>query len=97
MALFYISYFLILIYVVSISFRAYHMLQQNLYNENNRYLKWVWKNKKTTLKNLNLYGILFATFILISNNVTLNQIFMIILMSVYVVSYFRTISHNQKS
>ncbi len=89
MALFYISYFLILIYVVSISFRAYHMLQQNLYNENNRYLKWVWKNKKTTLINLNLYGILFATFILISNNVTLNQIFMIILMSVYVVSYFR--------
>ena len=24
--------------------RHLHMLQQNLYNENNRYLKWVWKN-----------------------------------------------------
>ena len=26
--------------------RFLHMLQQNLYNENNRYLKWVFKNKK---------------------------------------------------
>ena len=25
--------------------RSLHMLQQNLYNENNRYLKWVNKNK----------------------------------------------------
>ena len=26
--------------------RSLHMLQQNLYNENNRYLKWVFKNYK---------------------------------------------------
>ena len=26
--------------------RSLHMLQQNLYNENNRYLKWVFKNPK---------------------------------------------------
>ena len=26
--------------------KTLHMLQQNLYNENNRYLKWVMKNKK---------------------------------------------------
>ena len=26
------------------------MLQQNLYNENNRYLKWVWRNKKQFLE-----------------------------------------------
>ena len=25
--------------------RALHMLQQNLYNENNRYVKWLIKNK----------------------------------------------------
>ncbi len=29
--------------------RALHMLQQNLYNENNRYIKWVIKNKKQFL------------------------------------------------
>lgn len=29
--------------------KSLHMLQQNLYNENNRYLKWVMKNKKQFL------------------------------------------------
>ena len=33
------------IYVLFYKTKRYlHMLQQNLYNENNRYLKWVWKN-----------------------------------------------------
>lgn len=27
------------------SYKTLHMLQENLYNENNRYLKWIWKNK----------------------------------------------------
>ena len=31
------------------SVRSLHMLQQNLYNENNRYLKWVFKNRKQFL------------------------------------------------
>ena len=26
--------------------RSLHMIQQNLYNENNRYLKWILNNKK---------------------------------------------------
>lgn len=29
--------------------RFLHMLQQNLYNENNRYLKWVFRNSKQFL------------------------------------------------
>ena len=29
--------------------RFLHMLQQNLYNENNRYVKWVMKNKQLFL------------------------------------------------
>ena len=36
--------------------RHIHMLQQNLYNENNRYLKWVFKNKKDFLS-LDLFAI----------------------------------------
>ena len=32
------------IYVIYRSVEAMHMLQQNLYNENNRYLKWVYRN-----------------------------------------------------
>ena len=48
--------FLYVILVVSLIFclnfktkRALHMLQQNLYNENNRYFKWLFKNKKVFL------------------------------------------------
>ena len=47
---------IILIYILSAFFaifyktkRSLHMLQQNLYNENNRYLKWVRKNSKQFL------------------------------------------------
>ena len=40
--------------------RHLHMMQQNLYNENNRFLKWVFKNKRQVFLNLNLYGILFS-------------------------------------
>ena len=29
--------------------RYLHMLQQNLYNENNRYIKWVFRNSKQFL------------------------------------------------
>ena len=36
--------------------RHIHMLQQNLYNENNRYLKWIFKNKKDFLS-LDLFAI----------------------------------------
>ena len=44
-----IIYIVLLISFIIINFyktkRSLHMLQQNLYNENNRYLKWVMKNK----------------------------------------------------
>lgn len=39
-------YFIMLVYVINTSGKSIHMLQQNLYNENNRYLKWLGKNFK---------------------------------------------------
>ena len=41
--------FIIICFFIGLYFkskRSLHMLQQNLYNENNRYLKWVYKNFK---------------------------------------------------
>ena len=35
------------------------MLQQNWYNEGNRYLKWIFKNKKLVFINLDLVFVLF--------------------------------------
>ena len=41
--------------------RTLHMIQQNLYNENNRYLKWLVKNKNQFLDlDLVIIGILLV-------------------------------------
>ena len=40
----YIMYLVFLIYLIVKGKKALHMLQQNLYNENNRYLKWILSN-----------------------------------------------------
>ena len=41
--------------------RSLHMLQQNLYNENNRYLKWIFKNPKQFL-DFDIINIFLAIF-----------------------------------
>ena len=56
----YIVMAIIFLYAMIKSRRSLHMLQQNLYNENNRYLKWVKKNKHEITKNLDIFGILFT-------------------------------------
>lgn len=96
-----IFYFIILIYDLQLFSKSLHMLQQNLYNENNRYFKWIWNNKKQAFLNLNLYGILFSVFLFFSVNKVLDAFFIIVLMSVYVVSYFvdkekRKLDQNKK-
>jgi len=89
MILYYMLYLLIFLYAVTVSMKSFHMLQQNLYNENNRYLKWVWKNKKLIYKNIDLYGIIFSCFILFTENIHLINFLLVILMSIYVVAFFR--------
>ena len=81
-------YFIMLVYVINTSGKSIHMLQQNLYNENNRYLKWLGKNFKNSFINLNLYGILFSAFLFFSVSDILDVFFLLILISVYVVSLF---------
>ena len=79
-------FFIMLVYIMNTSSKSIHMLQQNLYNENNRYLKWTFKNLNISLINLNLYGILFSSFLFFSNNKILESFFILILMSIYIVS-----------
>lgn len=85
-----LTYFLLFveyIYVIYISKKSIHMLQQNLYNENNRYLRWIFKNKKQTFLNINLYGILFSVLLLYSTMEELDIFFIGVLVLVYLVSY----------
>lgn len=81
-------YFIMLLYIMNTSSKSIHMLQQNLYNENNRYLKWIFKNFMVSFVNLNLYGILFSSFLFFSSSDILDIFFILILMSVYIVSLF---------
>ena len=46
MIMYLILLLMILVTLIIKSKKSLHMLQQNLYNENNRYLKWVFKNSK---------------------------------------------------
>ena len=81
-------FFVMLVYIMNTSTKSIHMLQQNLYNENNRYLKWIFKNLRISFVNMNLYGILFSSFLFFSISETLDILFILILISVYLVSLF---------
>ena len=96
-----ILYFAMLVYVINISSKSLHMLQQNLYNENNRYLKWIFKNIKISFVNLNIYGIIFTIFLFFSPSELLDMFFILILTGVYIVSLLvdkekRKLDQNKK-
>ena len=66
MVLFLIVY---VIYVIYRSVEAMHMLQQNLYNENNRYLKWIPKNYRRAFSAIDFLPIiLFILLYFIKEN-----------------------------
>ena len=94
--LYYFVYFLMIAYLILAGKRALHMLQQNLYNENNRYLKWIKKNFKTTIINISLLGIVLSFLVLASKNEKLISFVLLLLMLVYLISYFKekSISSN---
>jgi len=89
MILYYILYILMFLYMMTISMKSYHMLQQNLYNENNRYLKWVWRNQKLIYKNIDILGIFVAIAILLVENIHVNNLMLVILMIIYVMAFFK--------
>ena len=67
--------------------KAMHMLQQNLYNENNRYLKWVIKNIGLTFFNSNMIGIIFTFILMLSILEELRMVFLIILCLIYLMAF----------
>ena len=75
--------FLIIFYAVTIKSRkSLHMLQQNLYNENNRYLKWLHQNRNQALKHYDLIGLVLSIFSLFTGNI-LSKILLLISAAIY--------------
>ena len=87
---------LILIYNLYISKRSIHMLQQNMYNENNRYFKWIFKNLKETFR-FDMISLISVFLAVIFNNI----VFLILAFIFYIVSicyyrYLKKFEQNKK-
>ncbi len=99
--LIYMIFFFQFIYIIYKTKKSLHMLQQNLYNENNRYIKWIFKNKRETFLNLNLYGIVFTILLRFSVSDNMDLFFLGVLVLVYLISLLvdrekRKLDQNKK-
>ena len=63
-------------YIILKSKKSLHMLQQNWYNDGNRYLKWINNNKDKVFKNLDILFIIFIVG-LFTNQLTIMTIFIL--------------------
>lgn len=68
------------------------MLQQNWYNDGNRYIKWLWKNKRTTFLSLELLFIFFVLGFILSDVWT-----MVLFVILYVALSLVLIRHEGKA
>lgn len=55
----------ILVYVYIKTTKSFQMLQQNWYNDGNRYLKWINKNLKKVFYNLDIFILLIGLFLVV--------------------------------
>ena len=82
-------------YLIYKSKKAMHMLQQNWYNDGNRYLKWIIDNYKKVFINFDMLFILFIVLHYM-NNITLSIMTFVLL---YVLSYsiYRNVLTKEQS
>ena len=83
MILFFIPYFL---YTYLKIINGMHMLQQNFYNEGNRYLKWINKNIYKSLITIDLITLILPFVLLINKNITYITAF-IIYTIIFIIKY----------
>ena len=84
-----------LVYLIYASTEAMHMLQQNLYNENNRYLKWIRKNITKAFSIFDLVPIIIFVVILFVNDKETIDFLLIGSMFIYLFNFYREIQKNK--
>ena len=90
MLLLLIIVFLVFIYAITYkSKRTLHMLQQNLYNENNRYIKWVLKNRRQFISSdLLLVGIsLIGIYVIFDLSFISNLCLILVILLLILIGY----------
>ena len=68
---FLISLLVLIPYIFLKSKKSLHMLQQNWYNDGNRYLKWINNNKNKVFINYDILFIIFLIGLLLDSNITM--------------------------
>ena len=81
--IFVISTFISLLYLLFKSKKALHMLQQNYYNDDKRYIKWMSNNYKKMFLNFDILFLIFIVFLFIKNSI----LSIIVFTCLYIVSY----------
>lgn len=89
-----ISFLFFLIFNVIKNKKSLHMLQQNLYNENNRYIKWIKKNLKSVWITLDLIALvmMIVAYLLNSN---ISTILIVITWVLYVLESARLFNNRK--
>ncbi len=69
--------------------KSVHMLQQNLYNENNRYGKWIWSNKAISFGTYSFFAFVFVFMSYFSTSDEVLWFFLAATSIAYVATYFQ--------
>ena len=89
-----ISFLVILVFNIIKNKKSLHMLQQNLYNENNRYMKWIKRNFKSVFVTLDFISLIILLFAYLLNN-NLSNILIIITLIIYVLEIMRILNNRK--
>ena len=93
----YFALFIMFIDIFSKGRKSLHMLQQNLYNENNRYLKWIKNNLVRPFINLDVISLGLIIVAAIINN-SISDVLVIIGLIIYFIDSYRlvTLDRNEQ-
>ena len=86
-----------IIYMVYRSMEAMHMLQQNLYNENNRYIRWIRKNLGRAFCLYDFIPIVFFVFIYIIDEKSVTDFILIASMFIYMYCIYNEYRKNKEN
>lgn len=90
---FIVSLLPVFIYIYLKTKKSLQMLQQNWYNDGNRYLKWINKNLKKVFYNLDIFILLLLVFLIIKIDIIWIMVITIIF---YTILSLRTLSNSKK-
>ncbi len=90
----YIFIFIYLIYIFYKSRTALYMLQQNLYNENNRYIRWISRNKERCFNSVDFLPFLLIIFLFFSDESFIAEVIFLSITLIYAIGIYDEYKKN---